>query len=117
MEKYLFLERKERGNLEERGEKRIEGRKRQEKEEKGGTYKGSFVPCQKLIFVYVAERRGETKVFVASSVSSLHLHFGLFYPPLSCCAVHCGGVCLLRSLESDGDWRRREGQERRMRAC
>lgn len=38
--------------------------------------------CQKLIFVYVAERRGETKVFVASSVSSLHLHFGPFLSPL-----------------------------------
>lgn len=81
VEKYIFWREKKGEKLKERKEKGMEGRKRQGKEEKGGPYKGSFVSCQKLIFVYVAERRGETQVFVASSVSSLHLHFGPFLSP------------------------------------
>lgn len=82
--KDLFLEREERGKLEEKRGKGMEGKERRGRRKgRKEAHKGSFVSCQKLIFVYVAERRGEAEVFVASSASSLHLHFGPFSIPLS----------------------------------
>lgn len=57
-------------------------------------------------------------MFVPSLAFSLSPSISaLFSPSLSRSAVHCGGVRLLRSLETEGDWRRRGGEGRRKGAC
>lgn len=71
----------------------------------------------------MAEKREKGKVFVPSAVVSLSLSISLspFQAPslpLSPAAQFIvGGVRLLRSLETDGDWRRIEGKGRRKGAC
>lgn len=121
--KYLFWG--EKGKIRRKREKGMEGRKKEKNAREWSRRERRKEADIKVLLCGVRNSfswtllKGEEGVkcsWLLQFLRSISIS-GLFYPSLSCCAVHCSGVRLLRSLETDGDRRRREGQERRMRAC
>lgn len=84
-------------------------------EERGGRMKKKRLFCveSETHFLGMAEKSGESEAFFVPSPA---ISLSFFLPPsslsLSRGAVHCGGVRLPQSLETEGDRRRRREKRR-----